>query len=115
MGLFNRKTSDAGRDAFGEYAAAVRPWCQRVSQARDDGADVTTAAAIIHAAGDLPKLDVQSLAKVTERDRAIAAARAWVQAETGKLSRQDVLRGRSEGFWRQVGDLLYSDLPVPSY
>jgi len=114
MGLFSKKP-DEEQEVFDDYADAMLLWCQRVNQARDAGADVATTSAIIQAAGQRPRLNIERLASRTDRDAAIAAARVWVGMEADKLARQDVLRGRPADFWKQIGDYLYSDLPQPSY
>ena len=114
MGLFSKKP-DEEQEVFNEYADAMLLWCQRVNDARDTGADVATTSTIIQAAGQRPKLNIERLASRSDRDAAIAAARAWVGMEADKLARQDVLRGRSADFWGQIGDYLYADLPQPSY
>ncbi|MEU4191354.1 hypothetical protein AB0E69_05610 [Kribbella sp. NPDC026611] len=114
MGLFKKKP-DVQDEVIDEYIEAVRAWCRRLREARDGGADVTVASAIIAAAGEVPQLAVERLALPSQRDLAISTARAWLSMEAGRLSRQDVLNGRSESYWVQIGDLLYSDLPLPSY
>lgn len=114
MGLFSKKPNQS-QQVVEAYIAAARPWCARLNEARDEGIDVATRVAIVRVAGDLPKLDTQRIDLQSRRDEAIATARAWLSAETDRLSRQDVLQGRSTDFWTEVGGILYSDLPQPSY
>jgi hypothetical protein len=114
MGLFKKKP-DVRDEVVDEYIDAIRAWCQRLSAARDAGADGTAPPASIEAADEVPQLEVERLPLPSQRDLAISTARAWLNTEMGRLSRRDVLNGRSESYWVQVGDFLYSDLPIPSY
>jgi hypothetical protein len=114
MGLFNKKVNPR-EEVVGQYLSAMRMWCERVNAARDAGADASTMSEVIAVAGDIPKLRIEVLQGQVERDRAIAIARASINNESGRLSRQDVLRGRSAEYWEGIGETLYADLPTPSY
>ena len=114
MGLFSKKP-ELWKTIFDEYTTTVGAWCQRLRDARDAGAEISTSAGIITAVGPAPQLAVQHLPGSYEGDRAISAARAWLDIEAGRLSRADVLQGRSGDFWQHTVEWLYSDLPNPSY